>query len=132
MISITVLVVLPAFLIVFYARNAIKWGDETFKKKHGTVTDGINTKFEKRKWLVNFVPLSFFVRRFIFALTIVFWYQFFWAQIALQFLMTTIMIIFLQWVRPFKSKKATWMETMNEVSTMVSLYFMLGFSDFIE
>lgn len=41
------------------------------------------------------------------------------------------MIIFLQWTRPFESNFATNMETFNEVVTLLTLYLMMCFTDFV-
>ena len=41
--------------------------------------------------------LTFFVRRVSLSLTLVFWQDFFWGQIAIQYMISTLMIILLQW-----------------------------------
>ena len=77
------------------------------------------------------IPISHFVRRLILALTVVYWFEFFWGQIACQFGAGTCMIIFLQWVRPLESNFATNLETFNEVVNLFTLYLLLCFSDFV-
>jgi len=41
--------------------------------------------------------LTFFVRRAALSLTLIFWQEFFWGQIAIQYMISTLMIILLQW-----------------------------------
>ena len=77
------------------------------------------------------VPLSFFLRRLIFCLCLVFWIEFFWGQVALQLMSSVFVIIVLQWHRPLLSSFATNMETFNEVITLFTLYLLMCFSDFV-
>ena len=65
------------------------------------------------------------------ALTIVFWNDFFFGQISIQFGIGICMIIFLQWVRPLESNFATNLETFNEVINLFTFYLLLSFSDFV-
>mmetsp|Transcript_46376 Transcript_46376/g.61428 ORF Transcript_46376/g.61428 Transcript_46376/m.61428 type:complete len:128 (+) Transcript_46376:1572-1955(+) len=75
--------------------------------------------------------MVFFVRRIILCLTLVFWSEFFWGQISLQFLISTLLIIVIQWARPLDTIFATWMETFNECTNLILLYILMLFSDFV-
>ena len=125
------MLLLPIYLAVFYTLRLKQWNDEEFKAKYGSLIDGTNRNLKSKQWLVLIIPCTYFARRITFALTVVFWFDFFWGQIGVQFLVTTFMIIFLQWTRPLESKFATTFETFNEVANLMSLYPLLCFSDFI-
>ena len=77
------------------------------------------------------VPLSFIIRRMGFSLTLVYWLEFFWGQVAIQLMITIAMIILLQWTRPLESEFATNMETFNECVSLLILYLLMCFSDFV-
>ena len=83
------------------------------------------------QWVVLLVPLSYFLRRIAMCLCLVFWIEFFWGQIAVQIMATVFVIILLQWSRPLESNFATNMETFNEVITLLVIYLLMCFSDFV-
>ena len=73
----------------------------------------------------------YFARRIFFALAIVFWFDFFWGQIAIQFMISKIMVIFLQLAKPLDSNFANNLETFNEIANIFTLYLLLCFSDYV-
>ena len=75
--------------------------------------------------------MMFFLRRLLLSLTLIFWASFFWGQVALQYFISTALIIVIQWARPFNSAFATKIETFNECTNMVILYILMLFSDFV-
>ena len=62
---------------------------------------------------------------------LVFWLEFLWGQVAVQLMVSVSMMILLQWARPLDSALANNMETFNEVATLLVLYLLMCFSDFV-
>ena len=62
---------------------------------------------------------------------LVFWLEFLWGQVAIQLMVSVSMMILLQWARPLDSALANNMETFNEVATLLVLYLLMCFSDFV-
>ena len=77
-----------------------------------------------------FVPISFMLRRMIFCLTMIFWIDFFWGQVAIQMFISVLMVILLQWSNLFNSKLMKFTQTYNEVMSIFALYMFMCFSDF--
>ena len=65
------------------------------------------------------------------ALCLVYWIEFFWGQVAINLFATVLMVILLQWSKPLATDFANNMETFNEVITLLVLYLLMCFSDFI-
>lgn len=65
------------------------------------------------------------------SLVLVFWAEFFWGQVALQLYLSVFLLIFLGWSRPLDSNFANNMEIFNEVISILTLYCLMLFSDFI-
>ena len=65
------------------------------------------------------------------ALCLVYWLEFFWGQVAINLFATVLMVILLQWSKPLATDFANNMETFNEVITLLVLYLLMCFSDFI-
>ena len=70
--------IIPAFLVGFYIRRLKMWDNEIFQAKYSSMIDGTNQRFKTRQWIVLCISAVHFIRRLIFALTIVFWFDFFW------------------------------------------------------
>ena len=126
-----VLLPLSLYIVVAYACKINEWQNPMFEIKYGALLEGVKQDRDSWRGVVLFIPAAHFVRRIIFAATIVFWYDFFWGQIACQFAVSTIMIIFLQWFRPLDTKFANKIETFNEVSNVVTFYILMCFSDYV-
>ena len=122
---------LPIVLVLYVARMVTHWDNPEFHERNGTLLEGLNVNWVGQKRGVLFMPIMYFIRRIIFAVTVVYWQTFFWGMIACQFAISTTMMIFLQWSEPLESKFATNMETFNEFTTLNVLYLVMCFSDFV-
>ena len=71
-------VVFPVCLIIYLACNMARWNDEAFQARNGTLLDGVNLERKEVKWIVLLVPASFFMRRLLMVMTLVFWTKFIW------------------------------------------------------
>lgn len=78
-----------------------------------------------------FVMLLFFARRMTLSLTLVYWQEFFWGQVALQYMISTFMIILLQWYNPYEQNSAVNWETFNEYANLSFIIILMCMSDFI-
>ena len=78
-----------------------------------------------------FVPMTYFLRRLGLSLVCVFWNEFFWGQVALQLMTSVFVIILLHWAKPMGSTFDTYIETFNEIITLITLYLLMCFSDFV-
>ena len=87
--------------------------------------------WEEGHWMILLFPAMYFIRRMALTLTAVYWSKFFWGQICCQFAISTTLIIFLQWSKPLKSKLENNLETFNECMTLVALYLLMCFTDFV-
>lgn len=74
-------------------------------------------------------PVSYFLRRLLFTVVLVFWYEFLWGQIAIMAMLSVFMIIFILWFRPMESNFATNIETFNECIALNVIYLMMSMSD---
>ena len=81
--------------------------------------------------LILLIPLSYFVKRALICLVVVFWIEFLWGQIAILIMTQAFMVILLQWNNWLESKFLQTLETFNEVITLCCLYSILCFSDWI-
>lgn len=75
------IILLPIALLIYFACNISRWNDEGFARRNGAFLDGVDLDLEFNQWIVLLVPLSYFLRRLIMSLTLVFWMDFFWGQI---------------------------------------------------
>lgn len=88
---------LPIFMVAYVAYKVKHWEDDEFKKRNGTLLEGLSTKWSSRRRSVLFLPIMYFTRRMIFVLTVVYFPDIFWAMIACQFAISTTLLIFLLW-----------------------------------
>ena len=82
-VSLIVLVVLPIALVIFLAYNISNWNDEEFAARNGALLDGADLDMEFNQWMVLLIPLSYFLRRMLMCITLVFWIDFLWGQLAI-------------------------------------------------
>ena len=75
--------------------------------------------------------MTYFLRRLGLGLVCIFWIEFFWGQIAIQLMTSVFVIILLHWAKPMGSRFDTYIETFNEIITLITLYCLMCFSDFI-
>ena len=120
---------LPIIMCFFWATKVQQWNKDEFKAKYGSLLDGSNS--ESRKWYIMLVPMTYFLRRIALCICCVFFIETFWAQVALQIMVSVFVIILLHWKRPLESNYATNIETFNEIITLITLYLLMCFSDFV-
>ena len=130
-----VMIALPVFIAVCYFTNIERLDDEKFASKYGTLYDGMKLNEDKlrqhtRKVSIWF-PLAFVLRRIAFimiAFCLSTWPVF---QLIAMILITTAMIFYLMWFKPFEDNFFNHIEVMNEVTAMLLLYIMFSFTDWI-
>ena len=121
----------PIFLFLYACFKRKKWEEKNFQNRYGAYLDGMNQEDPDSVKAVLFLSILFFARRMSTCLTIVFWQEFFWGQVALECLASQTLIILIQWARPLDSKWANNFETFNEVMTLFVLYILMCFSDYV-
>ena len=106
--------------------------DEEFQKKYGTLYEGLCLDMEdsKRRTALLF-PVFFVIRRLLFVASAIWLDGFIWSQIAIQFFVSVWMIIYLFHYWPFENRIFTILEVVNEVTTVLLLYHMLCYTDFV-
>ena len=93
--------------------------------------DGADVEKQDSIFVVLLLPLLFFLRRLVMCLTLIFWIDFFWGQVALQIFVSVILVIYIGWSRPLDSNFANNIEIFNEMTTLWILQLMMCFSDFV-
>ena len=127
-----IVLVMPILTSIFYYINIDRVDEEEFKRKYGTLYDGLqlDDSEDKRKSAIIY-PFLFIVRRLVFMITVVWFDYFVWLQISTQFALCIMMIMYLGFIWPFKSAFITWMEITNELAVLLLCYFMFTFTDWI-
>ena len=69
---------LPPVLMIYFIVKRHEWRNEAFQDKYGALLDGTDLVNNKSKCSLLLIPITFFIRRVSFCLTIVFWMEFFW------------------------------------------------------
>ena len=124
-------VVMPIGLIIYFACNISKWNKKAFAERNGALLEGVDLERKEIRWIVLLVPVFFFLRRLLMGLTLIFWSDFLWGQICIQFFLSTALVIILGWFRPLDSSFTNNMEILNEMTTLCILYMIMCFSDFV-
>ena len=123
-------IVVPPVILTFFWFKRNDWNEAQLKAKVGTFLEG--TRHDKDHQITFMVMQStFFLRRFILAITLVFWQKFVWGQLALQYLFSEFLLIFIQWVKPLESRHANNMATFDEYMTINILIMIMYFSEFV-
>ena len=126
---------MPVFIILFYRLNFNRLTDPDFEEKYGEVYAGMNP--EKKSTI--FYTVFFLVRRYIFVISIC-WIeinpdlknlQLVWIQIAIQLVLALGSAVFLITFSPFADFLPARLEIFNEITTLVLLYHVMNFTDFI-
>lgn len=76
-------IAVPIWVLIYFWRNRERWQDDDFADMAGTLFEGVRHDERFRKIAMVYMA-AFFVRRFLLAITLVYWQKFVWAQIALQ------------------------------------------------
>ena len=130
--SLVFIIVYPIWLVTFYFSKFKKWRDEDFQHKYGSVLDGTKYSDENSgKWLPMVQPIVFIVRRACFIFAVIVISEFLWMQLALQYLFSVFLIIYLTYFKPLDSLFQNRMETFNECTCIFLMYHLMCFSDFV-
>lgn len=115
-------------LAFVYFRNFDRIDAES---NYGVLLNGTRlSKERKSKWNL-LLPAFLFGRRISFTLAVLLFSDFLSAQIAILFLFSTAMVIFLLSAKPFESFFATKMEVFNEGTLVMLSYGLMMFTDFV-
>jgi len=128
-ILLTLSLILPIVMCIIWAFKYKQWDQDDFEDRYGSLME--STRYKERKWYVMFVPMTYFLRRLGLAFVCVFWIEFFWGQVAIQLMTSVFVIILLHWAHPMESTFDTNIETFNEIITLITLYLVMCFSDFV-
>ena len=88
--SLVLLVAIPVFLLVLYYRNFAILANPSFKAKYSSALEGTKYDSSKKpsKWILIYLAF-FFVRRIIFAVSVVY-LRSLWVQVSIQILLSMI------------------------------------------
>ena len=102
----------------------------SFMKRVGTWIDGM--KMASGEMIIPIIcyAMLFFIRRVVLCLTLVFWADFFFGQLLVQFIVSMTLLIVINVFHPLQTKFATRIETFNEATNIFVLYLLMLFSDF--
>jgi len=121
----------PIALFVYFYRNRDRWEDEDFQERAGQFLEGVrHDKDHKVTFMVH--QTTFFVRRFILCVTLVYWQKVVWGQLFFQFVFSVGMMILMQLCKPLEGGFENNMATLNEVTILMILYMLMYFSDFLD
>mmetsp|Transcript_20920 Transcript_20920/g.28177 ORF Transcript_20920/g.28177 Transcript_20920/m.28177 type:complete len:315 (-) Transcript_20920:320-1264(-) len=123
-------IIVPIVLLAYYWFKRDKWTDEAFQEKYGTFLEGLRHDKDHQICFMVY-QTTYFARRFLLCLTLVYWQKFFWGQLLIQYICSLFLIIFVQWVKPLDNRHANNMATFDECATILVLYMLMYFSDFL-
>ena len=83
------------FLIIFYAINLNRLNEETFRDRYGGGVEDSNLDRAKDRLSIILIFVTFFGRRIAFIASVIYLGYFFWAQLAIQIMISVFMIILL-------------------------------------
>ena len=127
-----VVFIMPFFTSVFYGWNIDKMDEVEFKRRFGTLYQGLNLDMEEGKRKSGlFFPFFFVIRRIAFVGAAIWLAHFLWSQLAIQFFCSVTMIIYLFHYWPFDKPIFTMLEIMNEITSILLLYHMFCFTDWV-
>ena len=122
---------LPIVFVVFIALKLKALADKEFQNKCGSLFEGSKLNMKQHQWTVVMIPATYYLRRLVMCLCLVFMPELVWGQVTIQMLTSTWIIIFVGWFRPLESNFANNMELFTEVVTMFTLYLNMCFTDFV-
>ena len=123
---------MPFYTSIFHGWNIDKMDDEKFSEKFGALYSGLNLdeKDSKRKSGL-FFPFFFVVRRLLFFVAVIFFQDFIWGQVAIQFVCCITMVIYLLYWWPFETRLFTKIEVLNETTCIFLCYHLFMFTDWL-
>ena len=63
----------PPSLVLYACLTSKRWGDEKYMERHGTILEGSNIEKHDKKFHVMMIAISFFIRRAVLVLTLIYW-----------------------------------------------------------
>ena len=123
--------VLVTCLNVLYCRNFSILSEDRFKNRYGSGLEETNLAKKVSPSSILAYPVTFFGRRIIFALSAVYLVHFLWAQLAIMMMISVFMIQYLMLYKPLSSLFLNRMEVLNECVTIILLYGLMCFTDFV-
>ena len=128
----TPLVLLPIYVIVFYGCKLHRLDDPLFARKYGALYEGLKLEMKENTRAYGlFDPAFFILRRIFFVFAAIWMDNFLWGQLAIQFACSVTLVIYFLQVWPFEDPMITKLEVMNEVTTVLLLYHMFIFTDWV-
>lgn len=130
-----IILLLPIFICVYYTLYVDALHEDEFSSRYGALYEGL--KIEDRedqlynRTITMLFPLFFVLRRLIFCFAAIFLAQWPALQLLVLFYVTTLMIIYLMWYKPFEENFYTGIEVLNEITVIFLLYFMMMFTEWI-
>ena len=76
-------IAIPVGLGILMCHNRKRWSDEDYIAKYGSYLDGMQSDNEEIRAIILFYVCIFFARRMTLCLTLVYWQEFLWGQLAL-------------------------------------------------
>jgi len=128
-------VLLPFFICFYYSWYSDDLHEAEFASRFGALLEGLKLEDGEdelyNRTIAMLFPLFFVLRRLIFCAAAVFLARWPSLQLLVMFYVTTLMVIYLMWFKPFEEKFYTFIEVCNEITVIFLLYFMLTFSEWI-
>jgi hypothetical protein len=121
----TIITILPMILVWFVSKCFHKLDKKSLEVKYGVFWEGLDHS-RKSPLAFNFI---FMLRRYFFALYIVFLPGMPAAQIQLLMLQCVFILIYIAYCKPFKLSMMNKLEMFNELTILTCCYHMLTFTD---
>merc|ERR1719232_185597 len=126
---------LPLWILIFFWCNISKWEDEEFMNKYGPILEGTRMKYNRfeagNTWIALMYPVLMLLRRIGFVITVVFFPEFTWLQMATTFTFIQTMWNYLIYFYPMEDIFTNRMEIFSELTNLVLMYHVLLFTDFV-
>mmetsp|Transcript_21094 Transcript_21094/g.28344 ORF Transcript_21094/g.28344 Transcript_21094/m.28344 type:complete len:114 (-) Transcript_21094:666-1007(-) len=84
---------IPILLFILACCKKAKLADESFALKYGAFVDGMKSDDPDSANAVLFLALLYFCRRMASCITLVFWQEFFWGQVAIELNVSVLFVI---------------------------------------
>lgn len=124
----SLLLVLPIFILAFYCKNFERLGEEEFAAVWGSPYEGLRTETRS----VLFFPVYFLIRRYLFSAAAFWMFDYGNLQVHILICLTMISTVYLLAFRPFKAVILQRLEVFNEVTSFVLLYICAYFTPFVD
>ena len=125
---------LPLYILFYYFARVDSLDDPPFKARFGSLYDSLkmNESDEHRERKVSILhPFLFVMRRLVIISTAIWLAPWPVIQLIVAFFTTMVLVVYLLWWRPFERNFDNGIEVMNEMSSLLLLYLLMTFSDWI-